>query len=181
VPTSRHSIAAVADPSAPALRETHARRGRTAGTRLALPEPVNSIVQYEEASQSLIDPEIVLPVQLFDQFTKQGEKRLMLAVLEEAVGTFQRNLHAKSRRGQRLFRESAEWIASPDTTWMFSFESICHTLGLDPRYLRGGLERLKERRPGARVYRFRRVSGRRTSVVSARPRHDEGAEQRRVS
>jgi hypothetical protein len=66
---------------------------------------------------------------------------------------------------------------------MFAFESICHTLGLDPHYLRGGLESLKERRPasGARVYQFRRVSGRRTSVAPTRARLDEGAERRRVS
>jgi hypothetical protein len=144
---------------------------------------IASLSHGEETSRSIVEPEILLPVQLADPHTKQGEKRLMLAVLEEAVGTFQRNVHAKSRRGQRLFREAEEWIASPDTSWMFAFESICHTLGLDPHYLRGGLESLKERRAasGARVYQFRRVSGRRTSVAPTRARLDEGAERRRVS
>ena len=142
-----------------------------------------SLSRYEEPSPRDLAPEILLPVQFVDHHTKQGEKRLMLAVLEEAVATFQRNLHAKTARGQRLFREAEEWIASPDTSWMFAFESICHTLGLDPQYLRDGLERLKERAPtsGARVYRFRRAAPRRTSVTQARARHDENAEQRRVS
>ena len=144
---------------------------------------IASLSQNEETSRSILDPEILLPVQVADRHTKQGEKLLMLAVLDEAVGTFERNLHMKTRRSQRLFREAEEWIASPDTSWMFAFESICHTLGLDPHYLRSALERLKGRRPatGARVYRFRRVSGYRTSVAPTRARLDERAERRRLS
>jgi hypothetical protein len=135
-------------------------------------------------SSDLFSPQILLPVQFADHDTSHGEKRLMLAVLEEAVATFQRRLEAKTRRGQRLFREAEDWIGSADTSWTFAFENVCHTLGLDPEYLRGGLERLKHRRPGggARVYRFRRVSGRRTSVVPPRARLGaETAEQKRAS
>ena len=138
------------------------------------------LTRSEETPWSVLSPDIILPVQFADHDTNQGEKRLMLAVLEEAVATFQRNTHAKTRRGQRLFREAEEWIQSEDVSWTFAFENVCHTLGLDPEYLRGGLQRLKERRPGggARVYRFRRVSGRRTSVV---PTRATDAEQKRAS
>ena len=142
------------------------------------------LTRSEETSWSVLSPDIILPVQFADHDTNQGEKRLMLAVLEEAVATFQRNTHAKTRRGQRLFREAEEWIQSEDVSWTFAFENVCHTLGLDPEYLRGGLERLKERRPvgGARVYRFRRVSGRRTSVVPTRARERAAEhEQKRAS
>ena len=145
---------------------------------------MNAIPQSAETSWSVLSPDIVLPVQFADHDTNQGEKRLMLAVLEEAVATFQRNTHAKTRRGQRLFREAEEWIHSEDVSWTFAFENVCHTLGLDPEYLRGGLERFKERRPGggARVYRFRRVSGRRTSVLPTRARERAAdAEQKRAS
>jgi len=142
------------------------------------------LTRSEETPWSVLSPDIILPVQFADHDTNQGEKRLMLAVLEEAVATFQRNTHAKTRRGQRLFREAEEWIQSEDVSWTFAFENVCHTLGLDPEYLRGGLVRLKERRPagGARVYRFRRVSGRRTSVVPTRARERAAdAEQKRAS
>ena len=143
---------------------------------------IGSPAQSDEASESLLAPEILLPVQFANHDTNRAEKRLMLAVLEEAVLTFQRHLHAKTRRGQGLFREADEWIRSADTSWTFAFESVCHTLGLDPEYLRGGLDRLKERRPasGARVYRFRRASGYRSSVVPM-VRLDEGAERKRAS
>jgi hypothetical protein len=124
----------------------------------------------EDALEQLASPEIVLPEQLQGQGEKQGEKRLMLAVLAEAVGTFQRHARATSRRGERLFREVDEWINSMDNSWIYSFESICHTLGLDSDNLRAGLRVWKARRAnrGARVYRFRRVSGRRMSVAAPR-------------
>jgi hypothetical protein len=134
----------------------------------------------EAVSPTLLSPEILLPVQFGGHDTYRGEKRLMLAVLEEAVGTFQRQLDAKSRRGQRLFREAEEWIRSRDTSWTFAFENVCNTLGLDPDYLRDGLERSKYRWPAGdtRVHRFRRVSGRRTSVVAPRTLYKTAADTR---
>jgi len=132
-------------------------------------------VQTEEFISSLFAPEIVLPGQFRDpadaKSTDRGEKRLMLAVLEEAVATFQRHLDSKTRHGQRVFQEAEEWIQSTDTSWPFAFENICNALEINPEYLRRGLERWGEtqRRTaagGARVYRFpfRRVNGRRASI-----------------
>jgi hypothetical protein len=132
-------------------------------------------VLAEETVTSLLGPEVILPIQFREQVslrhTDRGEKRLMLAVLEEAVGTFQRHVDAKSRHGQRVFREAEEWLWSNETTWPFAFENICHALEIEPAFLRGGLARwkqaqLKEPNRSARVYRFpfRRVNGRRSSV-----------------
>ena len=94
----------------------------------------------------------------------------MLAVLEEAVATFQHQLGADSRRGRRLFREADEWFRSADTSWAFAFESVCDVLGLDPDYVRRGLARLERARcdAGARLHRFRRTSGRRLSLAPPR-------------
>jgi hypothetical protein len=129
----------------------------------------------EDTSSSLFRPEIVLPDQFSERATlrpsDRGEKRLMLAVLEEAVATFQRHVDSKSRHGQRVFREAEEWIQSPDASWPFAFENICHALDINPDFLRRGLQAWKENQlkasaSGARVYRFpfRRVNGRRSSV-----------------
>jgi hypothetical protein len=98
------------------------------------------------------------------------EKGLMLAVLEEAVATFQHQLGAESRRGRRLFREADEWFRSADTSWAFAFESVCDVLGLDPDYVRRGLARLRRTRSdgGARPHRFRRMTGRRMSLAPPR-------------
>jgi len=132
-------------------------------------------IQPEEAVASLFGPEVMLPSQFSEQAglkqSDRGEKRLMLAVLEEAVATFQRHAGTKTRHGQRVFREAEEWIESTDDSWPFAFENICHALDIEPEFLRRGLRTWKEAQlkassSGARVYRFpfRRVNGRRSSI-----------------
>jgi hypothetical protein len=129
----------------------------------------------EDTVANLFGPAVVLPSQFTEQMgakqSDRGEKRLMLAVLEEAVATFQRNVDAKTRHGQRVFGEAEEWIRSESTAWPFAFENICHALEIEPEFLRRGLEawkakQLKAASGGARVYRFplRRVNGRRSSI-----------------
>ena len=120
------------------------------------------------------EPDLVLPGQLpggSPSTQMVGEKRLMLAVLEEAVATFQRYVHAQSRRGRRLFAETLEWFASDDLGWPFTFVNLCHGLGFDVDYLRMGLRRWRDRMQSTTEptrFAFRRVSGRRLSV-SGRP------------
>ena len=69
-----------------------------------------------------------------------GERRLLLAVLQEAVHTFLTHHDARSARGQRLFREAQEWFWSEDCDWLYAFKSICLDLHLDPDYIRRGLQ-----------------------------------------
>lgn len=69
----------------------------------------------------------------------RAEQRLLFAVLEEAIGTFQRYIDSKDRRGRRLFGEVEEWFGSDDTTRTFAFVSLCDELGLDSVYVRSGL------------------------------------------
>src|SRR2546428_4243167 len=96
-------------------------------------------------------PETVLPSQFFDRLqadaSLQPEKRLMLAVLEDAVGTFQKYVNVGSRHGRRLFSEAEEWFASEDADWPFAFVNVCQALGLDAEYLRAGLWRWRDRQP----------------------------------
>jgi len=129
----------------------------------------------EDAVTSLFGPEVILPEQFSERANlkpaDRGEKRLMLAVLEYAVGTFQKHVTATARRGQRLFTEAEDWFAAEGSDWPFAFENICHALEIEPEFLRRGLARWKENQlrastNGARVYRFpfRRVNGRRSSI-----------------
>jgi hypothetical protein len=130
----------------------------------------------EPAAGPGLEPETILPSQFFDRFqvdaSLQPEKRLMLAVLEDAVGTFQKYVASSTRRGQRLFAEAEEWFGEPATEWPFGFESICQALGLEPGYIRNGLGRWRdaqraEVQTSAKVVRFpfRRVNGRRHSIT----------------
>jgi hypothetical protein len=69
------------------------------------------------------------------------EKRLLLAVLAEAITALRHGAGARSRAGKRRFTETAAWFASDATDSLFTFASICDTLGLDTTYLRSGLQR----------------------------------------
>jgi hypothetical protein len=86
-------------------------------------------------------PLAVPPPEVAERIRKQPECHLLWAVLENGVGEYMKYAAATSRRGKRLFREAEEWIMQDDPTWLCSFISICHVLGLDPDYLRLGLRR----------------------------------------
>lgn len=96
----------------------------------------------------------VLPEQFFtgrgDLSAIEGERRLMLAVLEDAVNVFQKYATAPDRRGQNLFKEVEEWFMERDTGAVLSFEFIGEALGFDANVLRKGLRRWQGRRMARR-------------------------------
>jgi hypothetical protein len=122
-----------------------------------------------------LEPEAVLPSQYFAQAavdaSLQPEKRLMLAVLEDAVGTYQKYATARDRTAQRLFVEVEEWFAADDHDWPYSFVNISHALGLEVAYLRRGLAAWRDHQRttsvGSNVVRFpfRRVNGSRHMIT----------------
>ena len=66
-----------------------------------------------------------------------GERKLMLAVLEDALRTLLLAKRAPVPR-KRLMNELA-WLESTSHAEPFAFESICDVLGIDAGYLRGRL------------------------------------------
>jgi hypothetical protein len=101
------------------------------------------------------------------ELSREPANRLMLAVLEEALVTFQRGINSPVPEQRRRFCEVDDWVASEDTDWPFSFENICSTLHLDADYIRCGLRRLKRdallsrSRPRERKLRRERIYDRR--------------------
>lgn len=133
----------------------------------------------EDRTPSLLQPDTLVPSQYFDSVGSdaafQPEKRLMLAVLEEAIATFQRHVTSKTDHGQQLVDDVESWADGADADWPFSFENICAALDIEPDFLRSGLMRWKERHAdatenGTAIYRFpfRRVNGRRHSITGPR-------------
>lgn len=97
-------------------------------------------------SMSLWGEEMLTPEQFFSSAVESaaawsGERKLLLAVLQDAVASFFRYQHDPTTRGKRLFRETHEWFWSTDRQWLCSFESICDNLHLDANYIRRGLKR----------------------------------------
>ena len=70
------------------------------------------------------------------------ELRLMLAVLEAAVGALTTDPRRCSKRQRRDFADALRWVVTRDEDdWAFSFVFVCESLGIDPDYLRAGLIR----------------------------------------
>lgn len=80
---------------------------------------------------------------LFKKITRDGEKRLMLAILENATEDFQKYALATDKRRRQLFQDAEEWIFDSEDHSLFSFENICEHLQLDPEYMRQGFRRWK--------------------------------------
>jgi hypothetical protein len=103
-----------------------------------------------EETASLFQSDCLLPVQYFENFCRkvqtEPEKRLMLAVLDNALACFQKHFSSRGGRGLRLFRETEEWIFKEESGRPFSFANICEVVGFDPQYVRQGLLRWRERR-----------------------------------
>lgn len=102
-----------------------------------------------EALNEMMFPDMVLPEQFYapsDSASKmRGEVALMYAVLDDALGCFQKSMATAGRRAQRLAQEAEEWFFSDDVCWPFSFVNICAVLGLDPAYIRLGLRQWRQR------------------------------------
>ena len=66
-----------------------------------------------------------------------GERRLLLAVLEDGIRTLLKYAHATNGRARTLRREALTWIRTNTHDDVFAFESICEALGVDAGRLRG--------------------------------------------
>ena len=64
------------------------------------------------------------------------EKRLMLAILRDAVACLKKGFTGSILHCSRPARETIEWIQHPGQEWVFSFEVICDALNLDAAALR---------------------------------------------
>ncbi len=108
----------------------------------------------EEKVASLFQPDTILPPQYLRIFRKthlEPEKRLMLAILEDAIASFQKYLLCQSRKAKMLFNEAEDWIFDEDWNSVFCFENVCEMLDLDPAYIRDGLRRWKGKKLAAQV------------------------------
>jgi hypothetical protein len=131
-------------------------------------------LSMEERVTSLFQPDTLMPEQYLETFRRklhlEPEKKLLLAVLEDAIACFQKYLFAKDGKGKVLFLEAEEWISDRDTDWLFSFANVCEMLGFEPTYLRDGLIHWKaeklENHSKAKVYQLAVRTARRKHPVA---------------
>ncbi len=155
---------------------------RTRSPTNKLPPSGPCVARRTRETSVQLEPDTLLPEQFGNLGRRwtQPEHRLMLAVLEDAVHAYQTGCASDGGERRLHFRETAEWFASDDTEWPFSFVTICQHFGIEPEYVRAGLRRWRERHV-ARVpvavravpIRIRRVRGSRHRIMSLRGWSDE--------
>ena len=92
----------------------------------------------------LFEVDTLLPQQFYANLRKSHhsdpERRLMAAVLEDVVACLSVDPSLCTGRQRRDFLDAEYWLNAPyDSDWVFSFSSVCEALGIDPAYLRRGL------------------------------------------
>ena len=71
---------------------------------------------------------------------REPERRLMLAVLEDAFSNYTKYAFSSAPRLARRFRKERAWFEETDDSELFSFESVCGHLKLDSAYIRDRLK-----------------------------------------
>ena len=134
----------------------------------------NTMPSAAQASE-IFAAEIILPVQFFaPRRTELPEKRLMLAVLQDAALTLRRQAGAPGAKAQRAVREIEQWMEARNRDWPFSFENLCSALNFDPSVMRRGLRAMLGAGIGAAPLPLatpgiaRRVAGERHRVSAPR-------------
>jgi hypothetical protein len=128
---------------------------------------------HNDPISTLFEPDALASQQyetVFHSRQISPEKRLILAILDDAVQSFVATMRPRSPKELREFQEAQTWIMEANSDWIFSFDSICNQLGLDPDYLRSGLQKLKaEARNGqhSRPVRANRLPRARTALGRA--------------
>lgn len=102
----------------------------------------------EDRLSPLFQPDTLISDEYFANYRRriplEPEKTLLLAVLEDGVRTFQDNIFAETGKKRVLLDEAREWLFTDGFEHVFSFNSVCTSLGIDPGYIRRGLKRWEE-------------------------------------
>jgi len=95
---------------------------------------------YDDFLARILEPDTFLPSQFYGNGVLcrqlEGEKRLMLAILKDAVECLEKYRTARSSSSRELYQNALEWVEDKGTGWLFSFNNVCDLLGFDPDYLR---------------------------------------------
>lgn len=95
---------------------------------------------YDDFLARILEPDVFLPSQFYGanglSRKLEGEKRLMIAILKDAVECLDKYRTARSIAGRSQYESAIEWVVDPGRDWLFSFTNICDFLGFDPEYMR---------------------------------------------
>ncbi len=118
----------------------------------------------DERLSGAFAPAIILPVQYFSALrhptSLDGERKLRLAVLEDGIECYLRNMNAKSRLRRILFFQVRDWMKANYGDGPFSFDLLCQEFGMDSSRVRNALERRRATGKGRTLTAMRASSSR---------------------
>lgn len=98
----------------------------------------------DETVAGACTPAIILPARYYWALRHRtwldGERKLMLAVLDDGVQCYLKNIGARSRHRRILFFEVRAWMKSKHNHGPFSFELLCQEFGIESARVRNALE-----------------------------------------
>jgi hypothetical protein len=107
---------------------------------------VNDTDRHDEFSEA----EALLPLQFYsarrEAATSQPLRRLMVAMLFDAVRCFQAKFEARQPARRQEFAEVRSWVFSDEESGPFSFRAVCDALEIDPKAIRRGLLQWQEKK-----------------------------------
>jgi|SRR5215831_2637491 len=132
----------------------------------------------------LIIPDVLTNGQYHDRVHRDDHetravKRLMSAVLSDAVRRLQAYAHAQDPAGRLRFAEAQMWILDREAEGPFAFVTICEALEIEPNRMREGILQFGSLHAGNRKPLVgRRSAGRRTRL---RPKRVRSAHRTTIS
>jgi hypothetical protein len=107
--------------------------------------PMRTTADIEEIVLArLMVPDAPTPSQYFEGVHRDNPatlaiKRLMSAVLQDALRCLQTCTDASTPIRRRMFFEAQAWISDRRARGPFAFEAVCEALGIEPNRLREGI------------------------------------------
>lgn len=89
-----------------------------------------------------------------DALPTDGERKLMLAVLIDAIRTLSQEIITKRGIHRHAWLQDEIWVGNDDHADPFSFVNICAALGLDAGYVRRRIRHLQRGSQLFRVHRY---------------------------
>lgn len=74
-----------------------------------------------------------------DGYAMGPERDLLSALLFDGVQSYLNYANSGASEARTRYREACAWIYKRGDEYIFSFDSVCEGLGIDPDYLRSGL------------------------------------------
>ena len=110
-------------------------------TQLLVNEAIANDSLCRESTRNLFgQPDVIVIDEYLHVYRSRNayapEIRLIAALLKDAIDCYLKHRSDKTRRGKRVFNEAAHWIFNRQEDGLFSFESVCEILKIDPDYIR---------------------------------------------